>query len=216
MPMNIGDSTHTLHNMTFSQNTLRIHGRVLSHIPITIYDFISNTGHCRRRYTRFRQLYICPRNTLKIHGRVLWPKPVTIDDFISNSGHCRRCYTRFTLLCKCPRNTLKIHDRVLWPKPVTINDFISNSGHCRRCYTCFTLLCNCPRDTLKIHGRELWLKPVTTNGFISDRYSTEVGIWYNTHGRALPTVRIPVPSSHRISVRPNTIAQSISDQYMIV
>ena len=28
MPMNTGDFTHTLHNMTF-QNTLRIHGRIL-------------------------------------------------------------------------------------------------------------------------------------------------------------------------------------------
>ena len=157
MPMNTGDFTHTLHNMTFSQITLRIHGRILCHIPITAYDFISNIGHCRRRYTRFTQLYICPRNTLKIHGRVLWPKPVTTDDFIFNTGHCRRRYTRFTLLCKYPRITLKIHGRVLWPKPVTTDDFIFNTGHCRRRYTRFTLLCKCPRITLKIHGRVLCL-----------------------------------------------------------
>ena len=103
-------------------------------IPITTDDFISNTGHCRRRYTRFTQLCICPRNTLKIHGRVLWPKPVTTDDFIFNTGHCRRLYTRFTQLCKCPRNTLKIHGRVQWLNrsrpttlysiPVTAGDFI--------------------------------------------------------------------------------------------
>ena len=135
MPMNTGDFTHTLHNMTFSQNTLRIHGRILSHIPITIYDFISITGHCRRRYARFTQLCKCPRNTLKIHGRVLWLKPVTTDDFISNTGHCRRRYTRFTQLGKCPRNTLKIHGRVLYglnrsllttlyPIPVTAGDVI--------------------------------------------------------------------------------------------
>ena len=47
-------------------------------------------------------------------------------------------------------------------------------------------------------------------------WSTGVGIWYNDHGRALPTVRIIVPSSRMVSVRPNTIAQSISDQYVIV
>ena len=135
-------------------------------IPITIYDFISNTGHCRRRYTRFTQLCICSRITLKIHGRVLWLKPVTTDGFISNTGHCRRRYTRFTQLCKCPRNTLKIHGRVLWPKPVTTDDFISNTGHCWRRYTRFTLLCKCPRITLKIHCHVLWPKPVTTDGFI--------------------------------------------------
>ena len=148
------------------QNTLRIHGRILWHIPITTYGFISNTGHCRRRYTRFTQLCICPRNTLKIHGRVLWPKPVTTDDFISNTGHCRRRYTRFTQLCICPWNTLKIHGRVLWPKPVTTDDFIINTGHCRRLYTRFTQLCVTPQNALKIHGRVLWHKPITTDGFI--------------------------------------------------
>ena len=122
--MNTGDFTHTLHNMTFFQNTLRIHGRILWHIPITTDGFISITGHCRRRYTRFTQLCICPRNTLKLHGRVLWPKPVTTNNFIINTGHCRRLYTRFTLLCETPQNTLKIHGRVLGRKPVTTQGFI--------------------------------------------------------------------------------------------
>ena len=102
----------------------RIHGRILWHIPITTDDFISNTGHYRRRYTRFTQLCICPRNTLKIHGRVLWPKPFTTDDFIINTGHCRRLYTRFTQLCVTPQNALKIHGRVLWHKPITTDGFI--------------------------------------------------------------------------------------------
>ena len=124
LPINTGDFTHTLHNMTFFQNTLRIHGRILLHIPITTDGFISITGHCRRRYTRFTQLYICPRNTLKIHGRVLWPKPVTTNNFIINTGHCRRLYIRFTLLCATPQNTLKIHGRVLGRKPVTTQGFI--------------------------------------------------------------------------------------------
>ena len=124
MPMNTGYFTYTLHNMTFFQNTLRIHGRILWHIPITTDSFIFNTGHCRRRYIRFTQLCICPRNTLKIQGRVLWPKPVTTDDFIINTGHCRRLYTRFTLLCETPQNALKIHGRVLWHKPITTDGFI--------------------------------------------------------------------------------------------
>ena len=29
LPMNTGDFTHTLHNTTFFQDTLRIHGRIL-------------------------------------------------------------------------------------------------------------------------------------------------------------------------------------------
>ena len=124
MPMNAGYFTHTLHNMTFFHNTLWIHGRILWHIPITTDGFIFNTGHCRRPYTRFTQLCICPRNTLKIHGRVLWPKPVTTDDFIINTGHCRRHYTRFTLLCETPQNALKIHGRVLWHIPITTDGFI--------------------------------------------------------------------------------------------
>ena len=155
--MNTGGFTHTLHNMTFFQNTLRIHGRILWHIPITTDGFISITGHCRRRYTWFTQLCICPWNTLKIHGRVLWPKPVTINNFIINTGHCLRLYTRFTLLC--------IYIRI----PLLLG-----------------------------------------------RRSTEVGIWSNTHGRALPTVRILVPSSRRVSVWPNAITQSMSAWYMIV
>ena len=124
MLMNTSDFTHTLHNMTFFQNTLRIHGRILRHILITTDGLISNTGHCRRRYTRFTQLCICPRNTLKIHGRVLWPKPVTTNNFILNTGHCRQLYTRFTQLCETPQNTLKIHGRVLGRKPVTTHCFI--------------------------------------------------------------------------------------------
>ena len=123
----------TLHilytNMTFFQNTLRIHGRILWHIPVTTDDFITNTGHCRRLYTRFTQLCVSPQNTLKIHGRVLWPKPVTTDDFITNTGHCRRLYTRFTQLCVSPQNTLKIHGRVLWHEPVTTDGFINVSHY---------------------------------------------------------------------------------------
>ena len=86
IPITTSDFTHTLHNMTFFQNTLRIHGRILWHISVTTDDFITNTGHCRRLYTRFTQLYVDPRNTLKIHGRVLWHEPVTTDGFI-NASH---------------------------------------------------------------------------------------------------------------------------------
>ena len=106
MPMNTGDFTHTLHNMTFSQNTLRIDGRILWHIPITTDDFITNTGHCRRLYTRFTQLCMGPRNTLKIHGRVLWHKPVTTDDFITKYRSLpTTLYTFYTIMCKSSEYT---------------------------------------------------------------------------------------------------------------
>ena len=42
------------------------------------------------------------------------------------------------------------------------------------------------------------------------RRSTKEGIGSNTHGRALPTVRILVPSSRRASVWPNTVTKPIS------
>ena len=48
-----------------------------------------------------------------------------------------------------------------------------------------------------------------------DRWPASVH-WYVDHGRALPTVRIIVPSSRTVSVQPTTIAQLISEQYMVV
>ena len=170
IPVTTGDFTHTLLHKydvlpEYTKNTRSY--TMTYNIPVTTDDFITDTGHCRRLYTRFTQLYVSPRNTLKIHGRVLWHEPVTTDDFITNTGHCRRLYTRLTQLCVSPRNTLKIHGRVLWQEPVTTNDFITNTGHCRRLYTRITQLCVSPQNTLKIHGRVLWHEPVTTDGFIN-------------------------------------------------
>ena len=133
IPVTTGDFTHT--NMKFFQNTLRIHGRILWHIPVTTDDFILDTGHDWRLYTRLPQLWEGPQNTLKIHGRVLWHIPVTTDDFILDTGHDRRLYTRLPQLWEGPQNTLKIHGRVLWHKPVTTDDFINDTGHYRRLYT---------------------------------------------------------------------------------
>ena len=73
--------------MQSPQNTLRIHGRVLWHLPVTTDGFIIKTSHCRRLYTRFTQLCKVPQNTLKIHGRVLWHIPITTDDFVNVSQH---------------------------------------------------------------------------------------------------------------------------------
>ena len=123
----------TLHthytNMTFFQNTLKIHGRILWHIPVTTDDCITDTGHDRRLYTRLPQLCVSPQNTLKIHGRVLWHEPVTTDGFINDTGHYRRLYTRLTQLCVSPQNTLKIHGRVLWHEPVTTDGFVNVSHY---------------------------------------------------------------------------------------
>ena len=155
-------------------------------------------------------------NTRRTHGRLWWQIPITTDGFISTTGHCRRRYTWFTQLCICPRITLIIHGPVLRPIPVSINNFINNTGHCRRLYIRFTLLCETPQNTLLLHGRILRPIPVTTQGFIfvshyywgagrPKRVSVPI-----PHGRALPTVRILVPSSRRASVWPNTITKPIS------
>ena len=111
--------------MQSPQNTLKIHGCVLWHLPVTTDYFIIKTGHCRRLYIRFTQLGQVPRNTLKVHGRVLWHLPVTTDGFIIKTGHCRRLYICFTQLGKVPQNTLKIHGRVLWHLTVTTDYFIN-------------------------------------------------------------------------------------------
>ena len=164
MPMNTGDFTHTLHNITFPEYTKNTRSYIMTYTDHDRWLYIQYRSLPATLYTFYTIMYICPRNTLKIHGRILWHIPITTDDFISNTGHCRRRYTRFTQLC--PRNTLKIHGRVLWPKPVTTDDFIINTGHCWRLYTRFTQWCVTPQNALKIHGRVLWHKPITTDGFI--------------------------------------------------
>ena len=183
-------------------------------------------GHYRWLYIHFTQIWspsriqqLCegPQNTLKIHGRVLWRIPITTDDFINDTDHYWRPYTRFTQLCVGPQNTLKIHGRVLWRIPITTDDFITNSGHCRRLYTrLYTIMWgsseytkNTRSCTMTWTGHARWLYKRLT--LLLGLRSTVFGIWYDDHGRALPTVRIIVPSSRRVSVQPNAIAQSISD-----
>ena len=124
MPMNTGDFTHTLHNMTFFQNTLRIHGRILWHIPITTDGFISNTGHCRRRYTRFTQLCICPRNTLKN----------TRSCTMTQTGHDRRLYNQYRSL---PATVYTFYTIMYMSTEYTKNTrscTMTQTGHDRRLY----------------------------------------------------------------------------------
>ena len=116
----------------------------------------------------------------KIHCRVLWRIPITTDDFINDTDHYWRLYTRFYT--------------IMWGS----SEYTKNTQSCTMTWT----------------GHDRWLYKRLT--LLLGLRSTGVGIWYDDHGRALPTVRIIVPSSRMVSVRPNTIAQSISDQYVIV
>ena len=106
------------------------------------------------------------------------------------TGHDRRFYNQY------------------WSLPTTL-------------YTSYTIMCesseytkNTRSCTMTWTGHDRWLYKRLT--LLLGLRSTGVGIWYEDHGRALPTVRIIVPSSCMVSVWPNTITQSISDQYVIV
>ena len=96
------------------------------------------------------------------------------------------------------------------------------TGHDRWLYKRLTQLCEVSQNTLKIHGRVLWHIPVMTDDFINVSHNywgsgrPASVYWYVDHGRALPTIRIIVLSSRMVSVRPTTIAQLISEQYMVV
>ena len=73
IPVTTGDFTHTLHKYDVRPEYTKKYTVVYYDIyrsRLTIL-FITNTGHCRRLYTRLTQLCVSPRNTLKIHGRVL-------------------------------------------------------------------------------------------------------------------------------------------------
>ena len=96
IPVTTGDFIQALHKYWWSP---RIHWKytvvyydiyrsrptTLLTIPVTTDDFIHDTGHDRRLYTRLTQLCEVPQNTLKIHGRVLWHIPITTDDFVNVS-----------------------------------------------------------------------------------------------------------------------------------
>ena len=134
--------------------------------------------------------------------------PATLDTFYTIM-HMSTKYTKNTRSCTMTQTD---HDRRLYNQyrslPATLYTFYTimwNTSECTK---------NTRSCTMTYTGHDRWLYIRLT--LLLGRRSTEVGIWYNTHGRALPTVRILVPSSRRVSVWPNTIAYSISDQYMIV
>ena len=83
IPMNTGDFTHTLNNMTFPEYTTNTRSYIMTYTDHEQWLYINiRSLPATLVSTRFTQLHICFQNTLKIHGRVLRPKPVTIDGFI--------------------------------------------------------------------------------------------------------------------------------------
>ena len=106
------------------------------------------------------------------------------------TGHDRWLYKQYRSLL----TTLYTFYTIMWES----SEYTKNTRSCTMTWT----------------GHDRWLYKRLT--LLLGLRSTGVGIWYDDHGRALPTVRIKVPSSRMVSVWPNTITQSISDQYVIV
>ena len=146
---------------------------------------MTQTGHDRWLYIQYRSL------------------PATLYTFYTIM-YMSTEYTKNTRSCTMTQTG---HDRWLYIQyrslPATLYTFYTIMYMSTE-YTKNTRSC-----TMTQTDHDLWLYIRLT--LLLGRRSTEVGIWYNTHGRALPTVRILVPSSRRVSVWPNTIAQSISD-----
>ena len=141
------------------------------------------TGHYRRLYNQYRSL---PTTLYRSHTIMCEASEYTKNTqscTMTGTGHYRRLYNQYRSL------------------PTTL-------------YTFYTIICesseytkNTRSCTMTWTGHDRWLYKRLT--LLLGLRSTNVGIWYNTHGRALPTVRILVPSSRRVSVWPNTIAQSV-------
>ena len=100
----------------------------LQMIPVTTDDFINDTGHDRRLYTRPTQLCEVPQNTLKIHGRVLGHIPITTDDFVNvshdywGSGRPASVSDTTTTAVLCPPSGLKFRPHV-WSRSDPIQPF---------------------------------------------------------------------------------------------
>ena len=143
------------------------------------------TGHDRRLYNQYRSL---PTTLYTSHTIMCESSEYTKNTrscTMTGTGHDRRLYNQYRSL------------------PTTL-------------YTFYTIMCESSEYTTNTqsctmtwtsHDRWLYKRLKLLVGL----RSTGVGIWYDDHGRALLTVRIIVTSSRRVSVRPNTIAQSISD-----
>ena len=165
MPMNTGDFTHTLHNMTFPECTKNTRSYIMTYTDHDRWLYIQYRSLPATLYTFYTIMYMSTEYTKNTRSCTMTQTGHDRWLYIQYRSLPATLYTFYTIMYS-PRNTLKIHGRVLWPKPVTTDDFIINTGHCRRLYTRFTQLCVTPQNALKIHGRVLWHKPITTDDFI--------------------------------------------------
>ena len=120
-------------------------------------------------------------------------------------------FTEYTKTTRSCTMTLTGHDQQLYNQyrslPATLCKFYTIMWNTSE----YTNITRSYTKTYTDHDPRLYIRITLLLG----RRSTRVGIGSNTHGRALPTVRILVPSSRRVSVWPNAITQSISAWYMI-
>ena len=150
MPMNTGYFTHTLHNMTFFQNTPRIHGRILWHIF---------TDHDRWLYIQYRSLPATLYTFYTIMYMSMESTKNTRSCTMTQTGHDRRLdnqyrslpatlYTFYTIMwntSECTKNTRSCtmthtgHDRRLYNQyrslPATLYTFYTimwNTSECTK------------------------------------------------------------------------------------
>ena len=145
-------------------------------------EYTVNTWSCIMTYTGHdRRLYNQDRS-----------RPTTLDTFytiIQSSSE----YTKNTRSCII---TYTGHDRRLYDqdrsRPTTLYTFYSimqsSSEYTKNTRSCII--------TYTSHDRRLYYRLTQLSGL----RSTGVGIRYDDHGRALPTIRIIVPSSPMVSV----------------
>ena len=212
IPVTTGDFTHTLHKydvlpeytkntrsytMTYTGHDRRLYNWYRS-LPTTLYTFytimcesseytkntrsciMTWTGHDRRLYNQYRSL---PTTLYTSHTIMCESSEYTKNTrscTMTGTGHDRRLYNQYRSL------------------PTTL-------------YTFYTIMCesseytkNTRSCTMTWTGHDRWLYKCLA--LLLGLRSTGVGIWYDDHGCALPTVRIIVPSSRMVSVRPNTIS----------
>ena len=144
------------------------------------------------------QILTVSQNTRLIHSIVLWHIPVPTNGFITTTGSVLRPARSYDHDRLRPAGPTTGYDRLgLRPAGWNPSEYTENTRSCIM--------------TSSGHDRWLYRRPTQVLGL----RSTGVGIWYDDHGRALPTVRIIVPSSPRVSVGPNTTALAISEWYVV-
>ena len=143
------------------------------------------TGHDRRLYNQYRSRPTTLYTFYSIMRSSSEYTKNTRSCIITYTGHYRRLYKQYRSRPTTLYTSYAIMRSSSEYTKNTRSCIITYTGHYRRLYKRLTQL--------------LGLR------------STGVGIWYYDPGRALPTARIIVPSSPRVSVWPNIIVQSIPE-----